>query len=314
MYFPNPNFLFYTAMADAYGMGAEYLKLDRLEDAQALQEVLKFERYVAHPRYGSHAPGAAKYTDDTEMSVANTLVLLGKKPAYTKLDFASAYVNEFVYGGRRKGYSRGFQAILEKVGTGEDLLHALIPDSDKNGAAMRAVPFGVLPHVHEVLDAATVSASVTHDTAIGLFSSRAIALAAHFAIYERPNLIWMRQYIQAHLPKEDKQFLNVINEPWDGSPVVGNDKMGPVGLTTVNAVLQLVTTQDSLMGMLRTACEWGGDVDSVASIAWGIASARFQYEQLPEFLTRDLEYGSPRTGEQRLRDLGILLFTKYSKD
>lgn len=311
MHFPNGKFLFYTAMADAYGMGAEYLKLDRPEDAQALSEVLKFERYVPHPRYGTHAPGAAKYTDDTEMSIANTHVLLEKKPAYTKLDFAKAYVKEFEYGGRRKGYSRGFQSILETTQTGEELLRVIDPNSEKNGAAMRAVPFGVLPHIDQVLDAATVSASVTHDTAVGHFSARAIALAARFAFREKSNLIWVIAYLTAHLPKEDRDLFHVFQEPWDGSPVVGNEKMGPVGLTTVSAVLHLVTTQKSLMGILRTACEWGGDVDSVASIAWGIASARFQDEELPEFLTRDLEYGSPRTGRERLCALGSRLMAKY---
>ncbi len=311
MLHPNPKFLFFTAMADAYGMGAEYLKLDRQKDMETLEQVLKFERYVAHPRWDS-APGATKYTDDTEMSVANTNVLLSDKKTYTKLDFANAYVAEFAYGGRRQGYSRGFQAILEKVTSGEELLKTVEPNSEKNGAAMRAVPFGVLKNVRDVMESAAVSASVTHDTAIGRFGARAVALAGHFAFYEAAPLFEVRPYVMDHLPKEDHTYQNVVLSIWDGSPVVGNDKMGSVGLTTVNAVLTLVTTQLSLMEMLKLACAWGGDVDSVASIAWGIASARLQNEQLPEFLERDLEYGSPKTGQQRLCELGSKLMEKYA--
>jgi len=311
MHYPNPKFLFFTAMADAYGMGAEYLKLDREKDRRVLEEVLKFERYVAHPRWDS-APGSTKYTDDTEMSVANTHVLLSEKTLYTKLDFAEAYVKEFTFGGRRQGYSRGFQAILEKVTSGEELLRTVEPNSEKNGAAMRAVPFGVLKSVGEVLDAATVSASVTHDTAIGHFSARAVALAGHFSFYEAYPISAVREYVWDLLPKEDRVFGWTVTTLWDGSPVVGSER-GSVGLTTVNAVLTLVSTRESLMQMLKDACHWGGDVDSVASIAWGIASSRFQNEQLPEFLERDLEFGSPKTGQQRLCELGSQLMSKYNR-
>jgi len=305
----NRKLLLYVAMADAYGMGAEYLKPGRQKDDEALAKVLKFERYVAHPRT-DYAPGAGRYTDDTEMSVANTHVLLSDKTRYRKIDFAEAYVQEFAFGGRRRGYSKAFQAILEKVATGEELLAALDPSSEKNGAAMRAVPFGVLSLV-SALEATTVSASVTHDTAIGMFSARAVTLAAHFALHYQYPLSDVREFIETHLPKEDRQFLNVVTSPWTGGPVVGNS-MGPVGLTTVNAVLSLITEQASLMDMLKTACRWGGDVDSVASIAWGIASSRLQDEELLEFLERDLEFGSPKTGRERLCTLSAQLMAKFN--
>lgn len=309
MRYANPKLLTYIAMADAYGMGAEYLNLDRQKDVETRARVLKFEKYVAHPRT-DYAPGAGQYTDDTEMSVANTNVLLSEKTSYKQIDFADAYVREFAFGGRRRGYSRAFQSILEKVSSGEELTAALDPYSEKNGAAMRAVPFGVLP-LEEALEATTVSASVTHNTAIGRFSARAVTLAAHFAFYEPQPLTEIRKFIGAHLPKEDHRFLNVVTNSWDGGPVVGNS-MGPVGLTTINAVLSLVTEHSSLMDMLKTACRWGGDVDSAASIAWGISSARFQDEALPDFLERDLEYGSIRTGSERLSSLSAQLMDKYN--
>lgn len=298
----NPNMLVRIAMADAYGMGAEYLKK---EDDLILQEVMKFERYVAHPR---HSSGAGKYTDDTEMSIANIFVILAKEYP-TKRDFADAYVKEFNFGGRRLGYSKGFQVLLEKVKTGSELLEVLHPDSDKNGAAMRAVPFGVYPNISKVLQVATISASVTHDTDIGRFGSRAVALASHFSLYKDLPFSELRDYLFWNLYHEDRQFSSILFDAWDGSPVVGGSR-GSVGLTTISAVLELLEEENSLMDMLKKAVSWGGDVDSVAAIAWGIASARFQNEELPDFLTHQLEFGSSKTGHERLLNLGTELMNR----
>ena len=294
---PNPKLLLYIAMADAYGMATEYIKPWNEEDKRVLEESLLFERYVKNPRAGS--PVASQYTDDTEMSIANCTVLLSKSKSLSRLDFANEYVKEFNFGGRRKGYSRKFQEILESVKTGEELLAVLKPTSEKNGAAMRAVPFGVIKSTNTLLNTSSLSASVTHDTEIGLFSSRAISLAAHYSFYDSGPLSAIREYILDNLPKEDAKFQSVVSHPWDGTPVVGNS-MGPVGLTTVAAVLTLVATKSSLMEMLRTAMVWGGDVDSVASIAWGIASSRMQDEALPIFFEESLEMYSNVTGSKRL--------------
>lgn len=303
---PDFNLLVRIAMADAYGMGAEYLKP---EDAPVLQEVLKFERYVRHPR---HSSGAGKYTDDTEMSIANARVLLDHKPPYSRLDFANMYVNEFAYGGRRKGYSQGFQAVLERVRSGEELLATVKADSEKNGAAMRAVPFGVIPEISLALDATTVSAEVTHATNVGRFSARAITTAAHFAMHSDRPLSEIRSYVHLYAYEPDKlAFADALRRPWAGDPVVGGH-FGPVGITTVMAVLTLVESETSLIGILRKACEWGGDVDSVAAIAWGIASPRYPRERLPDFFERDLEFGSPRTGRERLRDVWGAVMDRFA--
>jgi ADP-ribosylglycohydrolase len=64
------------------------------------------------------------------------------------------------------------------------------------------------------------------------------------------------------------------------------------------------------MGILQKTIEWGGDTDSVCAIAWGIASARYQDEQLPEFLERDLELGR-KYGAAFLKDLGKQLMETY---
>lgn len=295
------------AVADAYAMGTEYIRYER--HSGVVRAALAFKGYVQHPTHVETLPGM--YTDDTEMSVANANVLLASDGPYTKETFADAYVREFKYGGGRKGYSRGFQSLLESVDSGEELLARVRAGSKKNGAAMRAAVIGVLPTVAQVLEAATVQASVTHDTPEGRFSARMVALMAHGALYaEDLPLDMMATYCVMHLPRCDHGFLGeILERPWKGR-VVGT-KTRPVSLTTVHAVFRAVTTGTSLMDMLRMIIEWGGDTDSVAAITWGIASPRFRSEKLPEFMERDLEGGSPRTGAVRLRALGTALMDKY---
>lgn len=300
---PNPKLLTYIAMGDAYGMAVEYIKFPR--DQHILDECRQFTKYSSHPVHKTKPGG---YTDDTEMSAANTHVLLGD--VFTPLTFADAYVAEFQRGGKRDGYSRGFQAILEKVQTGQEMMDALVPDSDKNGAAMRAVPFGVIKDIPRMLELATMQAKITHDSPVGRFSARAVALMSHFALYVDMPFSEMVKWCIEHLPAEDKEFSYIFSVPWNGDAVKGYDDAS-VGLTTVQAVATLCATKTSLKEILLTAIEWGGDVDSVAAIAWGIASARYQDEVLPEFLERDIEGGNPYTGAQYLTDLGTKLMEKY---
>lgn len=307
MKYPNPDMLMAIAMGDAYAAATEYIKSPRDDDTREL--ALLFAGYVGHP-FHQMKPGT--YTDDTEMSVANARVLLECQPPYTPQMFADAYVKEFAYGGRRNGYSRGFQALLESVKSGEELLARIKPDSDKNGAAMRSVPIGVLLCVQDVLDVATIQARITHDTPKGRFSARAVALMSHFALYEKGEFgASLASYLGEHLPKKDMtKFGRIFLERWDGGPVCGRTDAS-VAITTVHAVFDLLTHQPTMMDVLKQVILWGGDTDSVAAIAWGIKSARTSVYDLPEFFARDLEQGNPRTGEYRLRPLGEKLMRRF---
>jgi len=307
MKFSNPDLLVYIGIADAYAMATEYLKQHETE--RILERCLLFEAYVAHPRYGS---GKGRYTDDTEMSVANVRVLNAYQPPFRPIMFANAYVAEFAYGGRRKGYSRRFQSLLEEVTTGPELLMRLDPASNKNGAAMRSVPIGALRSVTDVLAVAELQAKITHDTPEGIWSARAVALMSHYALYEAGPLSELPEYCLAYLPGEDhERFGHVFRNRWPNVPVTEKENAS-VAVTTVHAVLDLVAHDDrSLMEILKQTLVWGGDTDSVAAIAWGIASARRQDERLPAFMRADLEGGNSRTGIERLRRLGAALMEKF---
>lgn len=305
---PNPGMLLYIAMADAYAAAVEYIKLPERNPLR--DEALTFQRYLAHPTHGN-PPGT--YTDDTEMSVANSQVLLYHKYPFTPLMFADAYVSEFKRGGQRKGYSKGFQGVLEKVHNGMELLKELSRSnkSVKNGAAMRSVPLGILPTIEQVLEMTTLQACITHSSPEGRFSARAVALMSHAALYEDLPLAYLGHYCKSLLPQEDLQrFGYVFDQPWPGGQVTEMPGAS-VAITTVQAVVSVLAQENSLMDILKRVIIWGGDTDSVAAIAWGIASARYQHEKLPEFMKRDLEGGSRRTGAAYLRYLGNQLMNRH---
>ncbi|MCR4312562.1 MAG: ADP-ribosylglycohydrolase family protein [Candidatus Uhrbacteria bacterium] len=309
MLFPCPDILVRIAIGDSYAMATEYVNQEKWKSH--ISDVLRFDRYYAHPREEfSHTP--SRYTDDAEMTIGNTLVLLDAPRPITKLVIARSYYDEFMYGGRRKGYSKRFQALLEQVHSGDELLELLDPRSKKNGAAMRSVVCGVIPDIDEMLAFATLQASITHDTAEGRFSARAVALMAHYALYE-PGKLWeMGAFCLKHLPEEDRRFGHVFMLPWDPKCQVVNHKNRPVSIATVHAVAYLVMHGTSLMDILERTIRIGGDTDSVAAIAWGVASPRYQREDLPAFMERDLEGGDPKTGTVRLRNLGRRLMERYA--
>lgn len=298
------------AQADAYGVATEYIKFPQHQDVY--DRAKKFERYVKHP---THTEGPGRYTDDTQMSIAisefltaGALILDPGEPFLGKRsDYADAFVKTFIRD-PRDGYSRALQKILEEVKTGAELTMKVIPTSTKNGAAMRSVPLGVLPGLSLVCEEARTQARVTHDTAVGIHGSQIIALLSHFSLYsDMPYDDTLFNKIKIFVPGYDHLF----SVPWRG-PV--NNRLGSggddVGLTTVHAVITLLKEQKTLMGILNQVIEWGGDTDSVAAIAWGIASCRMK-EPVPEWMEKDLEPGS-QYGPSFLRSLGTRLMAVYN--
>lgn len=302
---PNPNMLLRIAQADAYGMAREYVKT---KDApEHVAECLKLERYLAHPSYHKLPPGT--YTDDTQMSIAVAEVLLRHGPEAGHKEFSDAFFECFKRD-PRDGYSRAFQSILEEAKTADHMRMLITPTSNKNGAAMRAVPLGVIKDPLKLIQACSAQAMVTHATWGGVNSAISVALMSHFALYDRRDFSAMHQWCcnwsQAH---------EFFRQPWEG-PVQENskDKKGlGVGMNTAWAVQTLLETETSLMGILRRCIEWGGDTDSVAAVAWGIASCRYPGEVLPAFFEDDLEkVNGSAYGPAFLKDLGCRLMEAYT--
>ncbi|HVI41923.1 MAG TPA: ADP-ribosylglycohydrolase family protein [Anaerovoracaceae bacterium] len=282
---PNPNILLRIAQADAYAAATEYISLP--DDKDIYYQALKLEGYGAHPRH-KLAPGI--YTDDTQMSIAVAEVLLSGIP-FTAEKFANAFADCF-HRDQRVGYSPGFYQFLLKNKTGEEFLKNIKPDSEKNGGAMRAPVVGVLKSPLQVLEVAKLQASLTHNTPVGIFTSQAAALMSHYALYEDGSLTELVDYCKKYLPAFklfEEDFVGTVGHPH-------------TALKTIHAVVHLLRTQKNLLGILKETIVLGGDTDSVAAIAWGIASSRMT-EDLPEFFETCLEPGR-KYGPEFLKALG----------
>jgi ADP-ribosylglycohydrolase len=291
------------AQGDAYAAAVEYCK--RTEHAELFEEVLKFERYHKHPTH--HKLNAGMYTDDTQMSIAVSESLL-QGPRRACVVFAQAFFEAFKRD-QRDGYSRKFQEILEKSTSWQNMLELLQPDSNKNGAAMRSVPLGVLGDPATVMQVAQKCAIITHNTSGGVLSSQAVGLMSHFALHTSQSFADLPGYVAHYLPE-----LNFLSEPWRGG--VGLQHSDPhgrgIGINTVHAVMTLLIEQPSLMDILRQTIEWRGDTDSVGAIAWGIASTRYPNEIIPDFMEYGLEaQGNLKYGPQFLLKLGDQLMKRY---
>lgn len=295
---PNPLMLLRIAQADACGMAVEYIKP---EHEASLVAALRFEGYVGHPVLTDVKPGM--YTDDTQMSVAIAEALL-KKENPNVLDFGDAFL-ECYKRDPRGGYSARVKKMLEESATAEDLIRMDDAASDFNGAAMRAVPIGVVSDPSLVLWLAAKQSLLTHDTLGGKLSAQLVALMSHFALYTDLPFSDLRAWLMTFFCRDE---IKDVCMPWDGRVAVGHNRPG-MGLLTV--IHTLLVESKSLMGMMERLMKWGGDTDSVAAIAWGIASCRFQDEKLPDFMERDLEVGSAY-GVEFLKDLGTKLMVRYA--
>lgn len=300
----NDRMLVRIAEADAYAMAAEYVQ--RHPDEQEYKDLFSFTRYMSHP---THHIKPGHYTDDTQMSIANAEVLL-QDGVFTNDSFAEAYVRCF-HRDWRDGYSRGFQSVLEKVRTGADLRRELNADSIANGAAMRAVPIGVINDPKMVMHIARMQAEVTHNTYGGITSAQLVALMSHFSLYDERPMSEVGTFLKQMLP--DVSFYDT---PWTGPVATGdqpNGKQLGMGMLTAHVVYHLLTHETSLMNIMHQVLTWGGDTDSVAAIAWGIASAHAAHDEEPEFMWFNLEPGK-KYGPEFLLGLGTALMDKYDHD
>lgn len=303
----NPDVLLRLAQGDAYAIAVEYVDHKRTHK-ELYNSLLRLDGYKQHPEYDKLYPGF--YSDDTQMScsVAETLLKRPDDPrSLTTLDFSNGFFEAFKRD-PRDGYSRAFQKILDESKTADEMRSALVPNSKANGAAMRSVPLGFLKHPADVIHVAGIQAQVTHATWGGIQSSAAVGLMSYFAHQRREALSSMRWWCSQHLPLFDE-----FREPWVGP--VHNKKNDPkgfgVGVNTAWAVCTLIQSETSLLDIMFKVLDWGGDTDSVAAIAWGIASARYPNEVLPDFMERDLEPGGVY-GPSYLKSLGTRLNDTFS--
>jgi len=257
------------AIGDAYGAGFEFAPQDEVNQLNTVTE------YRRHHLGGDHALPLGCYTDDTQMSIAVAELLLTGGP-YTREAFADAFVTTFRRDPRR-GYAERFYDLLVTCENGADLLSRIQPNSIRNGALMRSVPLGLLHDAATVLRVADIQASVTHDTFIGRLSSQVVGLMSHALlqgekIESLPKIVW-----------NDLHYALVLRSADAGRVACDAEQ-------TIQAVWTALSGNHTAVDMLKQAISFGGDTDSVAAVALGLASLTDEVESFyPTFLLTGLE-------------------------
>jgi ADP-ribosyl-[dinitrogen reductase] hydrolase len=283
------------AQADAYAHAFEYAP-----DMAHLNVLTAYHQHPTHLKVK-----AGEYTDDTQMSMAVAETLLGDD--WSREAFAESFVRCFKRD-QRDGYARGFQKFLEQIDDGVEFLAKIRPESNKSGAAMRSVPVGLLAPVAEVIRVSDLQAGITHNTPGGLESARAVALAAHYLLFQIGPKADLGYWLKA-------MDLPDFAVPWDRTKD-GNDGRPTVkGMDCARAAISLVVGHSSMLEVLKEAAGLGGDTDTVAAIACGLASCSDEmlrdFDRRP-FLRSKFEKGD--FGLPYLADLDVKLFEKFTME
>lgn len=213
-------------------------------------------------------PPGARFTDDTVLTVATAEVLLGDG------DYAVAY-RRFGRAFPHAGYGGSFYRWLCSDGAGPY-------GSWGNGAAMRVSPVGfALDSVDAVLAEAARSAAVTHDHPEGIKGAQATALAVFLARSGADKEI-IKAEIQGRFGYDLTRCLNAIRPGY-------RFDVSCQGSVPESLIAFLASTDYE--SALRNAISLGGDADTMACIAGGIAQAFYGAGAVPE----------PIAGEVRTR-------------
>lgn len=278
-------------IGDAYGAGFEFKNSMLIHNDG--------QKYYDHPTHmasdgSNNSLRAGQYTDDTQMSIAVTETLLGD--SYESIDFANSFINSFKRD-PRKGYASGFYHFLMSTESGEEFIKNIRPNSEKNGAAMRSVPLGVIKDIDNLKKIATTQAALTHSTHHGINSSIIVGLMSHYMIYNLGEKKNLPDFLESHFPEYDFKSTWTCRVPCHG-------------ISTALAVNTVLQQTDSMLETFLKSVAFGGDTDSVASIAGGIQDLYInKVDDIPQKLIDDAE--NTNYGLDYCMELEKKLFEKY---
>jgi ADP-ribosyl-[dinitrogen reductase] hydrolase len=250
------------------------------------------------PAYGK----GNRYTDDTQMAIGIAELLVSAKP-FTEENVADALLTAYKRDPRR-GYSKLTGKMLQESETAESFLKSIpeneIRERKSDGAAMRALPLGVIPDKDEMIRSAILSARITHGHPDALAATVGIALIAHERYYNRrpfeaiipelPNQI-------SFLTPEGRAYLvRIFSEKWNPDDILKEHASYGVPYTEALILLGAVSSILAHFGEdpWQALCESiliGGDTDTTAAIVLGAALIHPGVYTLPDPLITDLENG-----------------------
>ncbi len=259
-----------AAIGDAYGAGFEYADPGFVEKYNDIGK-----GYIQHSWHHDLKPGC--YTDDTQMSLGIAELLISEKP-WTPENLAQKFVEVF-HRDKRPGYAKGYDGFIREIRDGSQFLRGIRSHSEKNGAAMRSAPIGVLPTIAEVIEKSSIQARITHDTEIGTNAAIAVSLMTHYFLNSLGRKEDLGAFLEENVPGE-------WSLPWTGN-------VGPLAFQAVRAAITAIRNSDSLSSLLKACIAFSGDVDTVATIALAAGSCCGEIRSdLPAILYDNLENGT----------------------
>ena len=213
-------------------------------------------------------PPGARFTDDTVLTVATAEALLGDG------DYAKAY-RRYGRAYPNAGYGGSFYGWLVSDDTGPY-------DSWGNGAAMRVSPVGFASDtVEDVLEEAARSATVTHNHPEGIKGAQATALAVFLARC-CADKAGIRSELQDRFGYDLTRSLEVIRPSY---------RFDVSCQGSVPESLIAFLEASGYESAVRNAVSLGGDADTMACIAGGIAQAF--YGAVPGRIAREVRSRLP---------------------
>jgi len=221
-------------------------------------------KYTDFPLFGRHS----HFTDDTVLTVAAAYSIL------EKCDYATAFK---AFGQRYPGAGYG-SSFYEWIFSPDGRPY----NSWGNGSAMRVSPIGfAFDSIEAVMEEAERSASVTHNHPEGIKGAQATALAIFFA-RKGEDKDFIKSKIEKHFTYNLSRTLDDIRPEYRFD--VSSQGSVP---ESIIAFLESKDFEDAV----RKAVSLGGDSDTMACIAGGIAHSF--YGEIPENIVANVRERLP---------------------
>ena len=211
----------------------------------------------------------SRFTDDTVMTVANAdWILTGDNLLGIMQDYGNRYINA--------GYGGMFYSWLREYDPQPY-------NSFGNGSAMRVSPVGwAFDTLEETLAVAKQSAEVTHNHPEGIKGAQAVAAAIYLARTGKSKQE-MKEYIEAAFNYNLSRTCDEIRPSYQFDVTCQG--------SVPESIIAFLESTD-YESAIRLAISLGGDADTMAAIAGGIAEA--YYQEIPPYIVEEIQKRLPQ--------------------
>ena len=203
-------------------------------------------------------PEKSTFTDDTVLTIATAVALIEDRKDYDVL--YKKYANDYI--------EKGFGGMFLEWAKAPEMQPAY--NSWGNGSAMRVAPIGYLfDDIETTIEEAKRSAEVTHNHEEGIKGAEALAAAIFLALHG-DSKEQIRNYIGDRFDYDLRRTISEIRPTYKFE--VSCQKSVP------EAIIAFLDS-DCYETAIRLAISLGGDADTLACMAGGLAEAF--YEKVP---------------------------------